>query len=103
MIRNRLANYRVFIVFDGVDNIDQMENLLFVVRDVIGSGSLIFVTSRDRGLLSCSQIESLYHVKLLNVKESQKLFCLHAFQRPGPAEGFEDLVQDLVNLCGGFP
>ncbi|XP_059077016.1 disease resistance protein RUN1-like [Cryptomeria japonica] len=102
-IQHRLAGYRVFIVFDGVDNMDQMENLLFVVKEVIGSGSLIFVTSRDRGLLASSEIKTLYDVKLLNVKDSQKLFCFHAFQRPEPSEGFQDLVHELVNLCGGFP
>ncbi|GLJ28461.1 hypothetical protein SUGI_0559910 [Cryptomeria japonica] len=103
MIQHRLAGYRVFIVFDGVDNMDQMENLLFVVKKVIGPGSLIFVTSRDRGLLASSEIKTLYDVKLLNAKDSQKLFCFHAFQRPEPSEGFQDLVHELVNLCGGFP
>ncbi|KAH9303641.1 hypothetical protein KI387_008045, partial [Taxus chinensis] len=102
-LRERLRGFpRVLIVFDDIDNAEQIENLL-LVKDVLGNGSLILVTSRDRDLLARYQISKLYDVKLLDVKEAQELFCRDAFHQPKPLKDLEDLVAELVDICGGFP
>ncbi|KAH9303604.1 hypothetical protein KI387_008008, partial [Taxus chinensis] len=103
LLRDRLRGFpRVLIVFDGIDDTEQLENLL-LVKDVLTNGSLILVTSRDRNLLVRSQINILYDVKLLSVKDAQQLFCQHAFHQPIPLRDFEYLVAELVDICGGFP
>ncbi|GLJ24533.1 hypothetical protein SUGI_0468760 [Cryptomeria japonica] len=51
VLRKRLRGLRgVLIVFDDINSSEQIDNLLFV-KDVVGYGSLILVTSRDQSLL----------------------------------------------------
>lgn len=78
LLRDRLRGFKVLIVLDDVDNTEQIENLLLVVKDVLGNGSLILVTSRDRDLLARSQIKLLYDVQLLSAdfKSLTKSFIL---------------------------
>ncbi|KAH9313271.1 hypothetical protein KI387_028306, partial [Taxus chinensis] len=103
LLRDRLRGFpRVLIVFDDIDDIEQIENLL-LVKDVLGNGSLILVTSRDRNLLVRSQINILYDVKRLSVQNAQELFYWHAFHQSKPLSDFENLVAELVNICDGFP
>ncbi|KAH9303662.1 hypothetical protein KI387_008066 [Taxus chinensis] len=103
LLRESLRGFpRVLIVFDDIDNAEQIENLL-LVKDVLGNDSLILITSRDRNLLVRSQISKLYDVKLLGAKDAQELFCRHAFHQPKPPQDLQYLVIELVNICGGFP
>ncbi|GLJ24556.1 hypothetical protein SUGI_0469230 [Cryptomeria japonica] len=52
MLRDRLRGLkRVLIVFDDMANTEQVENLLFV-KDVVGNGSLLLVTSETKLCLS---------------------------------------------------
>ncbi|KAH9303673.1 hypothetical protein KI387_008077 [Taxus chinensis] len=103
LLRESLRGFpRVLIVFDDIDNAEQIENLL-LVKDVLGNGSLILVTSRHRDLLARHQVSKLYDVKLLCAKDAQELFCRHAFDQPKPLQDLEDMVSEFVNICGGFP
>ncbi|KAH9303671.1 hypothetical protein KI387_008075 [Taxus chinensis] len=103
LLRESLRGFpRVLIVFDDIDNAEQIENLL-LVKDFLGNGSLILVTSRDRDLLARHQVSKLYDVKLLCAKDAQELFCRHAFDQPKPLQDLEDMVSEFVNICGGFP
>ncbi|XP_059077646.1 disease resistance protein Roq1-like isoform X1 [Cryptomeria japonica] len=91
----------VFIVFDDIDSTNQIENLLFV-KDVVGNGSLILVACRDQSLLDSSQIE-IYNVKLLDTKHAQELFNWHAFGHIKPLDKLQDMLEELIRMCGGFP
>ncbi|GLJ24532.1 hypothetical protein SUGI_0468750 [Cryptomeria japonica] len=102
MLRDRLRGLRrVLIVFDDLDNAEQIENLLFV-KDVVGDGSLILVTSRDQTLLVSCNIE-IYNVKLLDSEDGQELFCWHAFGHSEPVDDLQDMIEELVGMCSGFP
>ncbi|GLJ27772.1 hypothetical protein SUGI_0545060 [Cryptomeria japonica] len=102
MLQDRLRGLtRVLIVFDDIDNTEQIDNLL-CVKDVLGNGSLILVTSRDQTLFVSSKIE-IYNVKLLVEKQAQELFCWYAFGNTKPVDDLKDMVEELVRMCGGFP
>ncbi|XP_057846239.2 disease resistance protein RUN1 isoform X2 [Cryptomeria japonica] len=102
MLQDRLRGLtHVLIVFDDIDNTEQIDNLL-CVKDVLGNGSLILVSSRDQTLFVSSKIE-IYNVKLLVEKQAQELFCWYAFGNPKPVDDLKDLVEELVRMCGGFP
>ncbi|XP_059076893.1 disease resistance protein Roq1-like [Cryptomeria japonica] len=102
LLQDRLRGLtRVLIVFDDIDNTEQIDNLL-CVKDVVGNGSLILVTSRDQTLFVSSKIE-IYNVKLLVEKQAQELFCWYAFVNTKPADDLKDMVEELVRMCGGFP
>ncbi|XP_057814699.2 disease resistance protein RUN1 isoform X2 [Cryptomeria japonica] len=102
VLRDRLRRLRrVLIVFDDIENTEQIENLLFV-KDVVGDGSLILVTSRDPTLLVSCNIE-IYNVKLLDPEDAQELFCWHAFGHSEPVDDLQDMIEELVGMCSGFP
>eukprot|EP01018_Ginkgo_biloba_P032065 Gb_09090 [translate_table: standard] len=101
MLREYLRYWRVFVVMDDIDHEDQLDALL--VEDVLGSGSLIIVTARDRSVLKLSGISLHYGVTALDLKHAQQLFCRHAFHQPHPRNGFEDVVRKVLIKCGGFP
>ncbi|GLJ24537.1 hypothetical protein SUGI_0468800 [Cryptomeria japonica] len=102
MLRDRLRGLkRVLIVFDDMANTEQVENLLFV-KDVVGNGSLILVTSRDQTLFVSSNIE-IYNIKLLDSENAQELFYWHAFGHSEPVDDLQNMVEELVGMCSGFP
>ncbi|GLJ27766.1 hypothetical protein SUGI_0544920 [Cryptomeria japonica] len=102
MLQDRLRGLtRVLIVFDDIDNTEQIDNLL-CVKDVVGNGSLILVTSRDQTLFVSSKIE-IYNVKLLVQKQAQEQFCWYAFGNTKPVDDLKDMVEEFVRMCGGFP
>eukprot|EP01018_Ginkgo_biloba_P023103 Gb_38518 [translate_table: standard] len=102
ILRNQLLGSKVLIVLDDINHVDQIEALL--VSDVLGSDSLIIITSRDKGVLTNSGISAIYELKGLQQKHAQELFCWYnAFLLPCPMKGFEDLVEKFLNKCSGLP
>ena len=97
-----LLELQALIVLDDVDDIEQIDSLLDM--DAVGSGSLILLTSCDKDLLRRSSPKAiLYDVKPLNRQHAQELFCRHALVLPEPVQGFEDLVEEFLKICGGLP
>ncbi|GLJ27765.1 hypothetical protein SUGI_0544900 [Cryptomeria japonica] len=105
LLRDRLQGLIVLIVFEDIDNREQIDNLLFV-KNHVGNGSLILVTSKDRTLLQGTpgnpRVE-IYDVELLGAKEAQELFCWRAFGHTEPVQDLQNMVEELVRMCGGFP
>eukprot|EP00253_Pinus_taeda_P008147 PITA_08147 len=93
------------MVVDDVDHIDQLEALISPAKDVLGSSSLILVTSRDKGVLTDWGVEDgfIYMLEGLNPQHSTELFCWHAFRKPHAVAGFEQLVNDFLDACKGLP
>eukprot|EP01018_Ginkgo_biloba_P026599 Gb_16703 [translate_table: standard] len=101
ILRKQLLGRKVLIVLDDINHVDQIDALL--VSDVLGSDSLIIITSRDKGVLTNSGISAIYELKGLQQTHAQELFCWHAFLLPCPMKGFEDLVEKFSNKCSGLP
>eukprot|EP01018_Ginkgo_biloba_P013544 Gb_18730 [translate_table: standard] len=101
ILRYRLRDCRVLIVLDDIDHKNQLDALL--VKDVLGSGSLIIITSRHKDVLKQSGASFIYPVKGLDAKHAKELFCWHAFLQPNPGQGFEGLVQEYLVACDGLP
>lgn len=104
ILQDHLRGHRVLIVLDDVDHMAQIDSLLVGVTNVVGSGSLILITSRDKALLEHSRLNIvLYNVKPLRGEDAQELFCQHAFLKSRPYKGFEDLVEGFLKICEGLP
>eukprot|EP01018_Ginkgo_biloba_P026302 Gb_06234 [translate_table: standard] len=101
ILRSHLFSCHALIVLDDVDQEDHLDALL--VTAVLRSGSLVLVTSRDKGLLRRSGISFLYEIKGLNEEHAQELFCWHAFLQRRPLKGFEELVKEFLIACHGLP
>ncbi|XP_059077656.1 disease resistance protein RPV1 isoform X3 [Cryptomeria japonica] len=105
LLRDRLRGLIVLIVFDDIDNREQKDNLLFV-KNHVGNGSLILVTSKDRTLLQGTPGNprvKIYDVELLGAKDAQELFCWRAFGLTELVQDLQNMVEELVRMCGGFP
>ncbi|KAH9288620.1 hypothetical protein KI387_032737, partial [Taxus chinensis] len=103
-VRHRLKSARhsrFFIVLDDIDDLDQLDALLFV--DALSSDSSVIVTTRDERVLTRARISLRYSFKKMDNHHATDLFSWHAFNQPNRVNGFEDLVDSFVDLCGGLP
>lgn len=97
-----IRNYPSLVILDGVDNVEWREELL-QIKKVLHYKSLILITSRDREVLMCSEVEAIYILNGLDIYCSEKLFCLHAFHEAAPLQGYEYLVACFLEVCQGSP
>lgn len=107
MLEEPLGHFKALIVLDDVDNVDQVNAFLPVQTFYrnLNSGSLILITSRDRGVLRNSRVEDscIYKLTKLNEKHSLELFCSYAFNQDNPIPAFEPLVYKFLKCCDGLP
>ncbi|KAH9287876.1 hypothetical protein KI387_031993, partial [Taxus chinensis] len=102
ILAKHLRSIRVLVILDDVDHMDQLDALL-PVKDNLGFGSLIIVTTRELDVLRCWSIPSIYKMRTLDVFQAKQLFCWHAFLQPSPLDGFEELVNKFLCACNGLP
>ncbi|XP_072065686.1 disease resistance protein RPP2A isoform X2 [Arachis hypogaea] len=102
LLREKLRLKKVFLVLDDVNNIDQL-NALCGSPEWFGAGSIIIITTRDRGLLRMIGVDYVYQVKEMDYNESLELFCWNAFGEATPLTEFARLAEDVVKYCGGLP
>ncbi|KAL3725635.1 hypothetical protein ACJRO7_030636 [Eucalyptus globulus] len=103
LIRERLCSKKILLVLDDVDHLDQL-NALVGQDNWFGKGSRIFVTSRDRHLLTSSHCKNcVYEVETLKKDEAQDLFVWHAFPNNKKVEIREDLIDKALHYSSGLP
>ncbi|XP_059076496.1 disease resistance protein RPV1-like [Cryptomeria japonica] len=102
IVSNCLKSIRLLIVLDDVDHMNQLDALL-PTKDNLGLGSLIIVTTREKEVLRCWGVSSIYKMKTMNLPHARQLFCWHAFLQPSPSLEFEKLVEKFVSVCNGLP
>ncbi|XP_024023440.1 disease resistance protein RML1A-like [Morus notabilis] len=100
--KDRLRHKKVLIVFDDVDDPQQLDQLFS--RSWFGRESRIIVTSRDRQVLRSIGVSNmLFEVERLDYVEALELFSLHAFKRKSPTTKKEHLSRRVVDYAGGIP
>ncbi|CAN1246364.1 Disease resistance protein RUN1 [Linum grandiflorum] len=104
--RERLSRLKVVVVLDNVETLQQLEKLLLGgIPDPIklfGPGSVIIITSRDRGLLNHANAR-IFNVEGFDSSESLELFSLHAFRQHCPSDDLIDLSRRAILYCKGNP
>lgn len=105
ILGRRLLYCHALIVLDDVDEGDQLDAFLPILRRVLDPKSLILVTSRNWNALTNARISetSIYEPSTLDRSESQELFCKYAFFEAHPPEEFQNLVDGFVTASGGLP
>ncbi|XP_058003898.1 probable WRKY transcription factor 19 [Hevea brasiliensis] len=104
-IKRSLHNRRVLIVLDEVDDYLHLTDLVGG-WNLYGPGSRVIVTSRDKQVLEIVDCKKciIYEVEKLNDCESLRLFSLHAFKQPHPAEGYmKQLPEKVISYTQGVP
>ncbi|KAH9288995.1 hypothetical protein KI387_033112, partial [Taxus chinensis] len=99
---SRHTSCKFLIVIDDVDNPDQLDALL--LEDcLLGSGSWVIVTCRDKSILKLSKISLHYKMKPLVRDDARELLCREAFHQVEPIPGFDNVVETALSKCGGLP
>ncbi|MED6180976.1 hypothetical protein PIB30_014955 [Stylosanthes scabra] len=101
-VKRRLNRKKVLIVFDSVDAFEMLD---FPNRNQIflAPGSRVIVTSRDMQILIAARVHAIYKVQGLSFRSSLKLFCLNAFHKSYPENGYEKLSAMAVEYAKGIP
>ena len=102
LLRNASSNKKVFIVFDAVDEDEQL-GALAGKHDWFGPGSRIIVTSRDSHLLKRCGVNDIYRAKGLSNDDALQLFSWRAFNKPYPEENYVNFSKGFVNYAQGLP
>ncbi|KAH9320249.1 hypothetical protein KI387_022018, partial [Taxus chinensis] len=105
-LRDRLGkskNSSFLIVLDDIDDLKQLDALLFMDIPNIYANSLVIVTTLDVGVLISAGIPSRYSLQGMNRDDGRELFSWHSFGQSHPASGYENLVDDFLQVCGGLP
>ncbi|RDX66496.1 TMV resistance protein N, partial [Mucuna pruriens] len=107
LVWNRLRNARALIVLDNVDQVGQLKMFTgsreTLLRECLGGGSRIIITSRDQHILRTHGIDELYQVQPLNKEDAVELFCRNAFKNNYIISGYEDLTYDVLSHAQGHP
>ncbi|KAL8262615.1 hypothetical protein R6Q59_023964 [Mikania micrantha] len=104
-----LARKRVFIVLDDIGSLKQLDALLG--NKGLHPGSKIIVTTKEASLTErCALFKSQVHrshkevfLNVLNIYDSLRLLCIHAFDSQNPKEGYEEVSKELAKYCEGLP
>ncbi|XP_039168710.1 TMV resistance protein N [Eucalyptus grandis] len=100
LIQRRLGRKKVLLILDDVDDLHQLNTL--AEGKWFGNGSRIIVTTRDKHLLTCHQIDQyyVYEVKALDDSQAHDLLTKHALQT---YQIRTDLLDSALNYAKGLP
>ncbi|KAL3740402.1 hypothetical protein ACJRO7_021651 [Eucalyptus globulus] len=101
-ISSMFKSKKVLVLFDDVDDVDQLK-CLAGNRDWFSSGSKIIITTRNKGVLEEAGVDHDYEHEVMDDNQSLILFSKHAFRRDSPLKEFEDLTRQVVSITKGLP
>ncbi|XP_071718511.1 TMV resistance protein N-like [Rutidosis leptorrhynchoides] len=104
-----VASNKVLIVLDDIDSIDQLDALLG--NKSFHEGSKIIITTRDMSLTDRCELcktkaecrHTKYPLEHLSDEASLELLCLHAFNGEDLKDGYEEVLEDILEYCEGHP
>ena len=103
MIKRRLKRMKSFIVLDNVHTSELLENMTGLRHSWLGVGSMVIVTTRDKHVLESGGTDQIYEVRKMNPQNSHKLFCLSAFDKVSPKNGYVELSKRAIDYAKGNP
>ncbi|CAJ2663627.1 unnamed protein product [Trifolium pratense] len=103
IIIRRLKCMKSLIVLDNVHTSELLQNLIGVGCGWLGAGSTVIVTTRDKQVLISGEVEEIHQVNKMNSRNSLQLFCLNAFGKYLPMEGYVELAERAIDHAQGNP
>ncbi|KAK9077604.1 hypothetical protein SSX86_005941 [Deinandra increscens subsp. villosa] len=104
MMKQRLYGRKVLVVLDDVDHIQQLEALAGELN-WFKPGSRVIITTREEQVLIAHGVPKklILNANMLSHEEAICLFSRHAFGTQIPAQGYEDLSEQVVSYAAGLP
>ncbi|KAK1393710.1 Leucine-rich repeat containing protein [Heracleum sosnowskyi] len=99
-----ISENRILVVLDDVwsVNYDEWEKLERLLKRA-GKGSRVLITSRDSGVFSLNNPQTLYHLGRLPEDQCRSLFEKIAFIEGNSSGNLESIGQEIVQKCEGLP
>ncbi|MED6170776.1 hypothetical protein PIB30_034352 [Stylosanthes scabra] len=100
LVRKRLSWKQLLIVFDNVDELMHLKELA-INPIMLGMGSRIIITTRNRQILDAYGVDVMYQIPLLNKDEARELFlsaCCGISDR-----GCIELIPIVLEWAHGLP
>ena len=97
-----LRHKKILLVLDDVNHKDQLENLAGK-HNWFGLGSWIIITTRDEHVLVDHEVLKIYKPNGLDDDDASQLFCLKAFKKVQPEEGYMQLSHKVLGYASGLP
>ncbi|XP_023635628.1 disease resistance protein RML1A isoform X1 [Capsella rubella] len=101
-IQERLCDQKVLIILDDVNDLKQLEALANETS-WFGPGSRIVVTTEDQEILRQHGINNTYHVGFPSIDNALEIFCLYAFRKSSPPDGFTKLTERVTSIFDNLP
>ncbi|XP_056174647.1 disease resistance protein L6-like [Syzygium oleosum] len=102
IIKNGLRDKKVLVLLDDVDQMTQWDALIGNPA-LLGLGSRIIITSRNRDIVDVLEFCYPYELKSMDFDQSLQLFCKHAFGRDYPSDDYVAFSTEVVKSTGGLP
>ncbi|KAF8038548.1 hypothetical protein BT93_B1170 [Corymbia citriodora subsp. variegata] len=104
LIRDRLHCKKVLLILDDVNHLDQL-NALAGESKWFGNGSRIIITTRDKQLLTCYEIEQvhMHEVKPMDCNQAYELLSKHASPTHQKLKINTKLVNGVLDYANGLP
>ena len=102
LIKRRLCNKKVLLVFDDVNDRVQLHSLVGE-RSWYGPGSRIIITTRNQGLLMTLGVNEIYSPAEMSNDEALRLFSLTCFGSEHTPEGYKEMSKHVVSYARGHP
>ncbi|XP_052184691.1 TMV resistance protein N-like [Diospyros lotus] len=103
IIMRRARHMRVLVVFDDVDDAEDLKALIGNPEYCLGLGSRIIIITRYPRVLDLLEVKHKYDVKELEYEEALELFCQKVFGKNQPTQGYEGLTNSFLHRAGGVP
>ncbi|XP_018717468.2 disease resistance protein RUN1-like [Eucalyptus grandis] len=102
IISSKLKDMKVLIILDDLETTDQLAALAGNL-EWFGSGSRIFVTTRNGSVLDRAGVDIKYKHEEMGMEQALILFSRHAFRSDFPPSEFSSLAHVVVSITGGLP
>ncbi|KAK2398539.1 disease resistance protein RPV1 [Trifolium repens] len=102
VIQQRLRQKKVLLLLDDVDEEKQL-NAIAGRHDWFGLSSRVIITTRDKGLLTCHGVESMYEMHGLSKKDAFELLRQKAFKTNKVCPRYADVLNRALTYASGLP
>ncbi|KAF8041579.1 hypothetical protein BT93_A0236 [Corymbia citriodora subsp. variegata] len=102
IIKSRFTSKKVLILLDDIDDKNQL-NALAGDGSWFKAGSIVIITTRNKGILDEAGVGYLYQLNELSLNQSLILLSRHAFRKDSSPSDYWNLSCDVVSTTGGHP
>ncbi|KAL3697979.1 hypothetical protein R1sor_012055 [Riccia sorocarpa] len=100
----QVAGKSLFLVFDDVESSEHIDLLKEIAHDNgLGESRFVMTSRNSQRLHDCGDDAYILRLDCLDKRDAMKLFTAYAFGGQEPPESSNEIVEKVVDGCGGLP